>query len=83
MEEAHVWEICSLISFSLGNGGKLLKEKCPAEIVRFRLAYFHVISPNAGKYTTKLDKKRSIEQNNSSSLEIKFRIARIEVDYSS
>ena len=27
------------------------------EIAKFRSAYFHVISPNATKYTTKLDKK--------------------------
>ena len=40
---------------------KFFKGTCtgPAEIAKFRviLAYFHVISPNATKYTTKLDKK--------------------------
>ena len=29
----------------------------PVEITNFRLAYFHVLSPNATKYTIKLDKK--------------------------
>ena len=45
--------------------------------------YFHVISPNATKYTTKLDKKDSVEQNRSIGLEKKYRIIRVEVDYSS
>ena len=34
-----------------------LKEHCPTEKAQFRLASFHVISPNATKYPTKLDKK--------------------------
>ena len=35
----------------------LLEKQCPAEISKFRLAYFHVISSNATIYTAKLDKK--------------------------
>ena len=34
-----------------------LKGHCPAEIEKFRLAYFHVIPPNTTKYTNYLDKK--------------------------
>ena len=30
---------------------------CPAEITKLCLLHFHFISPNAAKYTTKLDKK--------------------------
>ena len=41
------------------------------------------ILPNATKYTTYLDKKYSKEQNKRRSLEIKCKIVRIEVDYSS
>ena len=29
-----------------------LKEHCPTEIAKFRLVYFHVISPNNTQYTT-------------------------------
>ena len=34
----------------------ILKEHCNAEIATFRSAYFHVISPNATKYTILLNK---------------------------
>ena len=61
----------------------LLKGHYTAEITKFWLLYFDVLSPNATKYTTSLDKKYSMDQNRSSSLEIKCRIARTEVYYSS
>ena len=32
------------------------KGPCPTKIAKCRSAYFHVLSPNATKYTTKLDK---------------------------
>ena len=35
----------------------IVKAHFPAEIEKIRLAYFHVISPNATKYTTELDKR--------------------------
>ena len=54
-----------------------LKNRCSAKIIKYRLAYFHVISLNA-KYTTKL-----YRENRSTGLEKKCKIARIEVDYSS
>ena len=54
-----------------------------AEILKFHSSFFHVITPNATKYTTKLDKEDSTEQNRSSSLEKKCRIAGMEVGYSS
>ena len=34
-----------------------LEGYCHTEIAKFHSAYFHVISPNATKYTTWLDKK--------------------------
>ena len=45
---------------------KLSKRHCPIGIAKFRLPEFHVTPPNATKYTT---------------LEIKCRIARKEVDW--
>ena len=39
-------------------GDQILEDTLSAEIEKFRSAYFHVISPNATKYATKLDKKR-------------------------
>ena len=62
------------------------EENCPAEIAKFRLLYFHVISPNVTKYTTyicwikrfyKAKRKKQFRD------KLKCRIARIEVDNSS
>ena len=62
------------------NEVSVLKGTVPPKITKFlRLPYFHVLSPNAIKYT----KKDCIEQNRSSSFEVQCRIARMEVDYSS
>ena len=44
---------CVVLTIKIG-----LKEHCRAEEAKFRLAFFYVISPNATKYTAKLDKKR-------------------------
>ena len=50
-------KVASIICRTIKGWLKWLKGHCPAEIAKFRLAYFHVISPNTTKYTTKLDEK--------------------------
>ena len=64
----------------------ILKEHYLAEITKLCLLNFlvnDVISPNATKYVTKLDKKVLQKKNRCSSLEKNCGIARMEVDYSS
>ena len=62
------------------------KGHVPANITKLCLSYFHVSSTNTTKchqMHNLIGSKDSTEQNRSSSLVIKCRIARIEVDYSS
>ena len=60
-----------------------LKGHCAAEMANFCSADFSVVSPNATKYTTKLQEKIIKSKAKAVILERKCRISRIEVDYSS
>ena len=57
------------------------RENCPVERNCVYLILVHVISSNATKYATKWGKKDSIEQNRSSSLEMKCRIVKMEMAF--